>query len=387
MGRLLAGTAVLWAFGGCRALSPKPKLAEPFASSQGAIVGSIVMRGHEFPNVIPHSAEEVFFAQVSANGAVDADHPVSSNHYADGLIYLLNIPPGRYVPLTSSYYHRGVRYQGRLTPEEAKLWAVDVRPGEIAFFGANTLRTEWQGLGKGILDFFKQILAHIPPFPRPTTRIEISTPRTDRAPQTEAHALRQAREELKGTLWIEAVDRRLTVLGNPPETLTTGLIFKKPKPKLGEGAFKYVETLGWGDPKPAPGGLRWLEPKNRAEILVAYLQRGVEGYKPREAYLEDMRTAGTDEDAHMLSEITISSRTAKMVQYTTYVTPPGALVGSRAKAFRTETLLVPAADGFYLLRYRAERGAFADFFAVFRKFIQYVEYEVPLEKKRPVDEF
>ncbi len=367
---------------GCRTLAPRKKPVEPFAASQGALFGSVVMRGHEFPNVIPHGVEEMFFAQVLPSGELDLDHPIATNYLEGGQVYLLNIPPGRYVPLTASYYHRRVRYQGKLPPDEGKLWAVDVGPGQVAYLGADTLRTEWQGFGHAIMDWLKQLVAHLPPFPRLTTSIEVSTPRVDRAPETEAHALRRAREALKGSLWVAAIDQRLTVLGNPPEPVLQGLVFKTKKARVGQGAFKYIETLGWGQPKAAPGGLRWSEPKGRAEVLVAYMQPDVPGYKPRDRYLDDMRAAGSPEDTHVLTEIMISSRPAQVATYTTYLYGEAALPGSEVRVFKTETLLVPAADGYYILRYRALRASFDAFYQPFRRFAQYVEYEAPMTKPR-----
>jgi hypothetical protein len=368
----------------CRSLSSSKKPIEPYGASQGAIFGSIVLRGHEFPNVIPHRAEEVFFVQV-VDGKPDLDHPRATNYLGGGYFFLLNIPPGRYMPITASYYQRRVRFQAKLPLDEAKLWAVDVSPGQISFMGANTLRTEWQGFGRAFINFFKKVYAHIPPFPRPTAPVVISTPRVNRTTPIEATALRAARGILEGSQWVAAIDRRLTVIGNPPEPITTGLLFKKKKPKLGEGkAFKYIETLDWGEPKPAPGGLRWREKKDRAEIVVSYLKPGMEGFRPREKYLEEMRAAGSPEDSHTLEAVVISSRTAQVARYTTYVYPEGRLLGTAPEVFATETMLVPAAEGYYILRYRAKRDSFSEYYEEFRRFVHYIEYDVPLERPKPV---
>ncbi|OGR82795.1 MAG: hypothetical protein A3J74_10790 [Elusimicrobia bacterium RIFCSPHIGHO2_02_FULL_57_9] len=197
---------------------------------------------------------------------------------------------------------------------------------------------------------------------------------------SETQALDGARAALSGTLWSEYARKRLEILGNPVEPIMIGFFRKRPAPRFELERFSYIDILKWGEPVKAASGLEWRQPKGRARIAVNFLVPDAEGYKPQEDYLKDMRAAGSPEDSHMLREVILSSRTAYAATYTTYYYPPADLVGSRVEIYRSETLLVPDNGGFYLVRYRAQREHFNKYYALFRRFAQYLAFEK--EKKR-----
>jgi hypothetical protein len=380
MRRVKSALAVAVALGAAACAPPVPKAVEPSGDTQGAVIFGMTVRGREFPNIVPHRVETAYFAQVGLDGQLDRDNLLLSNFRAGDYVVLLNIPPGRYAPVAGSYFHKNVRYLVKLDPELSDSWIVEVRPGHVAFVGDALLRTEWEGALLAILNMLKNIGAFVDPLWHPTINVEGSSPRLDKAVEDEAAALHAARRSLSRTQWVGGIDNRLAELGNPPEPIRHGAIFKTTVKPIPAGRFAYIDTLGWGPPRKAPGGLEWVEPGKKAMVQVLFLQPGMAGYKPPEQYLVDMREAGSPDDSHNLYEVALASRTASAARYTIYQYPQASLTGSEVRVYVTETMMVQDVDGIYIIRLRALRESFDKLHSLFRRFTGYVVFlprEIP----------
>ena len=358
---------------------PVPKPVQPSGDTQGAVIFGLRVQGREFPSILPHRMETVYFAQQGSDGRFDRDRLLTSNYRAGGYAVLLDVPPGVYGPIAGAYFHKNARYLVKLDPALTDSWAVEVRPGAIAFAGDALLRTEWGGLLVTLFNFGKNVWAYIGFYWHPTIDVDAGSPRLAKDTGTEAAALHAARRRLRRTQWTDAIDKRLAELGNPPEPIQRGLVFKTTVKPTPAGRFAYIDTLGWGDPIKVPGGLEWRKSRKRALVQALFLQPEMPGYKPAEQLLEDMREAGSPEDSHSLFDVALASRTARGALYTTYQYPPASLTGSEVKVYVTEVLLVQDEDGLYILRLRALRESFAKMHSAFRRFAGQVIF-LPREK-------
>lgn len=377
----MSGKAILLAaalaLGAAACAPPVPKPVEPSGDTQGAVIFGLTVRGREFPSIVPHRIETAYFAQVGPDGQLDRDNLLLSNYRAGDYVVLLNVPPGRYSPVAGSYFHKNVRYMVKLEPALSDSWTTEVRPGAIAFVGDALLRTEWEGALMALLNMLKNAGAFVDPLWHPTIQVEGVSPRLDKKLEDEAAALHAARRRLAATLWAGVIDKRLGELGNPPEPIRHGTIFRTTVKPTPAGRFAYIDTLGWGNALKVPGGLEWREPKKRAIVQVLFLQPGMEGYKAPDQYLEALRQAGSPEDSHTLFEVGLASRTAQAALYTIYQYPRASLTGSEVRVYVTETMLVQDDDGIYIIRLRALRDSFEKLHSLFRRFAGYVVFLPP----------
>ncbi|MBI4376404.1 MAG: hypothetical protein HY549_08135 [Elusimicrobia bacterium] len=367
------------ALGGCVTFSAQD--LEQASMAEGAAAVVIAFRGAGFPSFLTHYADSVVFASINSRGQLERERFLRSNFTAGRVVYLLNAPPGRYAPIYASYRFGRARYLAQIDDKTALDWSGQVSANRITFLGANEFTTVWRGGLAMLSNSLRHIGGSMPPFRRKTIRIEVVSPKGLRSPVEESAVLRASREYLSGSYWAELAGRRLRELGNPPEPIFVGRLFKKPAPRISAGSFSYIDTLKWGAGRKIEGGLEWREPKGRARILVHLVVPGSPGYKEKDEYIRHMRSAGGPEDDHVLGEIVISSRAAHSVRYTTYQYPPTELVGSRVTVLRSETVMVPEEEGYFLLHYRTERRYFQRFLPEFHRFIQYLNFHAKQEKK------
>lgn len=372
-GALLAAVGGLLA-GLCGCLAPV-RPAEPSEAGQGALVLSLSFKGVTLPNFRRHGARAVYFARLDAKGEPDMDHLLVSNYAKGRWVYLLDAPPGRYTPVAASYSFGRSRFLARIPPQLQKELSSTVRPGELSFGGKGILLTDWLGFDTAFFNALKHLAAYLPPFRARTLPVAYQAWRLDRSSKAEAEAMRRSLRDLAGTFWFEAADRRLLAMGNPPEPVMEGLLFARPARRRQEERFSYIDTLGWGDPSRIEGGLEWRRSRGGPAVAVLFLRPGTPGYRPADRYLRDLRSEGSPEDVHAAWSVVVASRTAQATRHTAYHYPEGALLGSAAEILVTETLLVPEAEGFHLIRCKAGRREFEALRPRFRRFIENLVFE------------
>jgi hypothetical protein len=373
MRRILGAALACATLSGCLV---EQRLRPPTDPGHGAIVMALSFKGREMPYWRRHLAQELFFRRELPDGTLE---PVliPANYRAHDRLYALDLPPGVYRLVAASYFTGRSRQFVKLEREQTKDWTVAVKPGRLTFAGIGLLPRTGQGLGPFVLNGLRRAASYLPPFRRAVIKVQIGLPRLDRSTSAELETLRLARVDLSGTRWGELVSDRLHELGNPPDPITEGLVFRKAVPHERASTFSYIDTLEWGPPRPVPGGLEWRRPKTPAAISVALVPVSGDGARPLERMLAELREAGAPEDTHTLSQISVSTRPAYSALYTSYVYRDTELVGSDVRVVKTQEILVPDARGVYRLRYRAEASLFERHLPAFERFIRYLQLYPP----------
>jgi hypothetical protein len=361
-------------------VTPYRAVRERTDPAHGAIVMALSFKGRDLPYWRRHLGEELFFSRLKPDGSLDAEI-ISANYRANDRIYALDLPAGRYAPVAAAYFTGRSRQLARFDEALSRKWAVDVRPGEIAFAGVAQLpRTaeNWSGPAWNLL---RRAASYLPPFKRAVIEVRFEGARLNNTPAAELETLQLARADLAGTFWAEPIAARLLALGNPPPVLTEGLIRKTPVPRRAAETFTYIDTLGWGPAQRVQGGLQWQAGKDPAWISIVFVPEAGEGGKRLDAIVRELREAGAPEDSHSLSEVVVSSRPALSGLFTTYVYPQASLVGSKVVVFKTRTILVPAAAGAYKAQFRAQAAAYERHRAQFENFLRYVDFAPPVKER------
>jgi opacity protein-like surface antigen len=149
-------------------------------------------------------------------------------------------------------------------------------------------------------------------------------------------------------------------------------IFYRPKtrPYMANPNFSLEMDLSWKGPTKIPGGVRYSEKNGRAAIAVAYIRKGLKGYRTPTAFRQYMREQGTVLDSHILSTVEISSRVADMGRWTTYRYTPGTRLGERKEVNLTQMLHIADPQGVYIVAYEASRRNFPTYHGVFKKMLK-----------------
>ncbi|MBI4677903.1 MAG: hypothetical protein HY748_10005 [Elusimicrobia bacterium] len=322
---------------GCSTMSPRSRPPEPTSPTNGAIVARVVLNAGWFGTRSPYS---MTFHRLKADGR--PDEAVFVTNFKSGRdVYLLDAVPGRYVPVSVRYMRQNNSYDIGFPEKALKDLAVGVRPGSAVFAGRLTVAV------KGRAGKRSEFLG------------------ADLNKEAEIAAMDCALKDLDGTLWRDMVARRRESLG-PSEAAVTEK--GKVVPRQSKGKYTYVDMLGWGSPVRIRGGLEWRQPQGRARIALVWFTQDMREYKSPAEHLAALRSAGSPEDDHKVSEVVFCSRTGYEARYTTYFYPEGTLVGSLVKVYLTETLLVPEPEGVFFLHYRAEKAHFEKFHPQFRAF-------------------
>ena len=364
----------------CSCVTPPRSLRERTDPAHGAIVMALSFKGSVFPYWRRHQAEELFFSRLRSDGSLDPQL-VPANYRANDRIYLLDAPAGRYAPVAASYFTGRSRQLAKLEESLARKWAVEVKPGQIAFAGVAQILRVTDGWGTPTLNVLRRAASYLPPFRRAVIPVEFESPRLNVTRAAEIETLRLARVDLASTFWSEAVEERMLALGNPPPEVLEGLIRKNPVARRQAETFTYIDTLGWGEPLRVSGGLQWQAGKDSAWISIVFLPEQGPSGKPLNLLLRELREAGAPEDSHTLTDIAISSRSAYMGLYTSYIYPEASLVGSKVLVFKTQTVVVSTTGGAYKAQYRAEAGEFEHHRAAFERFLLYVGFAPPVKEK------
>lgn len=371
---------LLW----CAALGLSSCMTTPAARERshldnGAIMMAVSFKGREFPYWRRHRAEELFFAEIQPGGAF-AERFTPANFRAGDRLYVLDIPPGRYALVGITYFTGRARQIARFPEKLAKEWAVEVKPGQLAFGGVAEIPRVMDGWDVFFMNGLRRAAQYLPPFKRALIPMKFDQQRLrlDRTQNAEVEALRYARFDLSGTQWTEAVADRMARLGSPPPPIMEGTFRKKAvKPRQAD-SFYWMDTLGWGEPVPVAGGLEWRRPKSSAVVSVTYHPKQGKNARDLETELAAVRQAGVGaEDTHTLAEVRVSSRSALAATYTAYVYPQASLLGSERKVVKTQALFVPVDDGFYRLQLRGEQADFEKQQPAFERFIRYLHLAKP----------
>ncbi|MHB2025709.1 MAG: hypothetical protein ACYCPQ_03580 [Elusimicrobiota bacterium] len=369
-------------FWGCASVNRQPR--QPVSLTQGGLILSIKMEGYNFPYFLNHDADFASFAQIGPDGAPNMDRIRTSNFYRKPYIYLLNVPPGRYVPIAASYSFLGGRDTVIFDPETITDWTTEIKPGQIAFMGENSIYYEWMDGVELSTRCASHLRGFVPFIPKPVIFLESRLPTDDKSPAAQAQALRHAVRDLKKTLWLPAVETELEQTGNPPPPLWKDFFHRHKMKPLRTRAFSYFNILpGWRGPFRVPGGLEWREKHGRARIAISYVTPNSSGYESVSRYIEDMRSAGAAGDDHLVSQIRFSTWTAYSAIYNSYDYPAANLVGSKVKTYRTRTILVPNGNRYYLIHYRSLEKYFKSYEGIFDRFIWHVVLTPPKPKTPP----
>jgi hypothetical protein len=357
---------------GCAPLV-KPRLV---ASDRAAIMASITMHRTGFLNPT-YIFDRILYARLDRKGNPDPNRllvaDVSSKHY----VYLLDIPPGSYVPVGAGYAFMGARYWTRFHADEIAPWKIKVAPGEIGFLGGNRLQPIGEvEIGKMLGHLLRRLAVLFPPWRRAVIRFEAAPLDPDRSAEAEIRAMRETITALAGTPWASIAERRLRQLGNPPRPLFTGWLFRRPVIPVKSRYFSYDDLLGWGHPYRVRGGLEWRSPRDRARIAVRYIADG-SGGQPLGDYLRDLAAAGSPEDAHFAAKTLLLGQDAYRVRYTTYAYPRQLLLGAKTRVFITKAVVVPKKGGYYVLHLRALKRYFPESERLFDRFIRHLDLAVP----------
>lgn len=283
----------------------------------------------------PPAAAE--FARVKEADVLDPEL-LKSNHASAGNLYLLDVPPGRYAPVSITWRRMGRARATRLTKAQSLMAAADVGPGKLAFGGR-----------------FRNLYWKVP---KDTAALKSLV---DRSTETERAALELALADLGGMLWLEPLRARLAELGpaGEPALLPPGIALEKAP------GFSYRDTLGWGPPVKLNSGLEWREKLGRARIAAQYRKAGEPGSKGLGEELKFLKEAGSPEDDRPIRETITGGRPSFTARTTTYYYPPGYLLGGVVEAYVTETILIPGARGVWKLHYRAQKQFFDRFYPDF----------------------
>lgn len=153
------------------------------------------------------------------------------------------------------------------------------------------------------------------------------------------------------------------------------------KPFLDHPQFSFYIKRDWKGPDSVDGGVRFVDPKDRAWISIRFLLPNAEDYKTPNRYRQYMREQGAVEDSHVLRTVQISSRTASIARFTTYNYAPEFLLGESVKVLYTEMTMIPDPAGVYILRYEAPKKYFFKFHRVHRELMQSLTLATPAEEK------
>jgi hypothetical protein len=358
MTRFWALAALLLA--GCSSLPPQPE-----ALSQTALVLSFKTEGMLFSWA--DAAQRVALAPLKADGSLDLDQSFFPTLRRGARLYYLNLPPGRYAPVAAYWTRHGLRHAVRVPSERAKEFVVETKSGEFRFMGNIRFKRRWENWPRFLLNGLKSGRILLPPFRPAVSFVDAIFKLRDASKGAEAKALRAALEDLAGTEWTPAIRARLLSLKLPAEhpVEIQGFFRRRevPAPIRWTPVFGWVDTLEWGEPFEAGGGLEWRHPSKEARIQVA-----LRTSPPFSRALETLKGLGSPEDSHVHRETLISTRTAYAVRYTTYHYPEPYLTGAVVKVSITETLLVPQQEGYWVVQLRAARDEFSKVLPAFVRF-------------------
>ena len=365
--RVMAAAGLLL-LSGCAGIPPR----EPTALSHGLLVVRARVRG-AILSFASNMADSATLEQLGPEGEPIPGKEAVAGGGGAGLACFLALPPGRYALTSVSFRARGVRYRVEVPPALGRKEAVDLRPGAAAFMRDFTFDARFPDFDVAV-ERALTVIGHwlTPWMRRPVIPRDVDLRGIDRSIMAEARVLRAALATLGGTQWRGALEARLRELGAPEPAKTTGAIRPKEIPLRPEAFLSWRDTLDWGEPKRAGGGLVWSKPGGTARVAVFFTSATARGFSGFEAAVREMRASALTtnvSDRGELYEVRVATRVGAAARTTSYDYPEETLIGSETRISVTETVLVADASGMYTLRLRAAKEEFAAVLPSFREFL------------------
>lgn len=364
--------------GGCAGTGPIPP---PTSTEHGLVIVRAETHGALFFSSIKRADSGTIEALDDKGGPLDQIPSFRSALGADGFLYFLNLPAGRYALRSASFKARGVRYVVKTNEEEARKAAIVLAPGKAAYAGTHRFASEWPefwtALGRAL-----RILLHwaTPWTTRPLIPRDGPYRGVEFSPDREAKALLSARGALAGTPWRRLVEERVRLAGVPEPPPLRGALRPKELPLREEKNLSWRDSLGWGDPRRVAEGYEWRAPEGQARAVVFFTTASAPGFAGFDAAKRELTRRSSVDDTGALTEVRVSTRVGLAGRSTSYGYPDGTLVGSEVEVVVTETVLIPDAYGTWTARLRAPRGEFAAVLPKFREFLTQLVFGPPRKK-------
>lgn len=386
MRRLVPAAAAL-SLAGCAALWPPPPPPQA-GLDQGMLIARVEVHGAVFHK----SKKTADLAQLEAldnSGAPVPGLRAQSGLAVNGYAVFFGLPAGRYVLRSASFPARGARDHYKIPKDDDAKRAVVLRPGAAAYMGQYRFDSDGPGFwvrvgraGRIVFHWFTPFLRR-PAIERVTNQgVHESTP------QLETAALLAVRGAFKGTPWSRPIAARLKELSAPEPVTLAGIVRRRELPLRPEPFLSWRDTLDWGVPRRAAGGIAWKRPGGEAQVVVFFTTRTAPGFLGWEASVAELRRESTTsvEDRGGLFSVRVATRTGLGARVTKYRYPDGVLVGSETAVIVTETILVPDGAGQYTARLRAPRDEFKAALPAFREFLIQLVLGPPPPKAAPKQE-
>ncbi|MFA6319094.1 MAG: hypothetical protein WC943_16910, partial [Elusimicrobiota bacterium] len=170
---------------GCSSPAVRVRAPEPTSPTNGSLAARVFIQGGWFSAFKPYS---LTFQRLKADGKPEEEAFVSNFRSGDN-VYLLDVLPGRYVPVSVRFMRQNNSRDIEIPENLRKDLGVEVRSGEVVFAGLLNFAVRGRAGKKSVF----------------TGR--------DVSKEAEIAALDAALQDLDGTLWRDAVSRRRDALG------------------------------------------------------------------------------------------------------------------------------------------------------------------------------
>ncbi|MCM2305542.1 MAG: hypothetical protein NDJ72_12610 [Elusimicrobia bacterium] len=379
--------ALALAAGGLAACASVPP-PQPASLDHGILIARVGTEGVLFHRSVKW-ADKGSISEVDDAGERIPGQRGLSGPGPDGYVIFYNLPPGRFVLRSASFRARGARYQVQPPrPEEKKRAAVLPRGG-AAYLGTYVFDSRWPEFGELMWNAARVAFHWLTPFlRRPLLTRNTGLPTYEAGRAEETKALLAVRGALAGTQWSPVIAARLRELGAAEPPKLAGVLRSRPLPLREEPILSWRDTLKWGEPRRAPGGIAWRRPGGEAQIAVFHTTATAPGFAGYEAAVSELRSeaAASVEDRGGVYEVAVGTRIGVAARATKYRYPEGVLVGSETIVIVTETILVPDGYGIFTARLRAPRGEFESVLPAYREFLQQLALGPPPPKAPPKTE-
>ncbi len=361
---------------------------QPHSLDHGLLIARAQARGAIFWRRT-NPADSARIVALDSKGVPVPGLEAMSGLAVNGYMVFFGMPAGRYVLRTASFPARGVRYQLTAPLEAEAKRAVVLRPGTAAYLGDHGFNSIWPEFMVAV-ERGARIVAHwLTPFlKRPLLPRDAPMRDFEAGPAAETKALLAVRGALSGTQWRRIVDARLRELSAPEPAKISGVMRPRELPLKEEPFLGWRDTLDWGEPRRAAGGLAWRRPGGEAQIAVFFTTASAPGFRGWDAAVSELRRSAwaSVEDSGGVYEVRVATRVGLSVRTTKYKYPDGVLVGSETAVILTETTMVPDGYGQYTARLRAPRGEFEAVLPAYREFLLQLVLGPPKPKSAPKQE-
>jgi hypothetical protein len=373
--RVLAAAAAL-SLVLCACATQRPM--EPTAPNHGLLIARARVRGALLP-FTNDTADSAVVEQLDDDGEPVPGKIAVSGYCAEGAIYFMDLPRGRYALKSVSFPARGARYEVTLSSALFRPAAAELGDGAAAFLGALTLDGRFPDFDVAVDRALSLGERWAVPFLNwPPIERDAEVRSLDRTPTAERESLLAARADLASTQWRETVSARLREMGAAEPAARAGGVRNREIPLKQEVFFGWRDTLQWGPPARSKNGLSWRRPGGEARVAVFFTTASAPGFAGYDEALRQMRdAAGGLEDPAALYEVRVGGRFGQASRQTSYRYPEGTLVGSEVAVSVTETTLVPDPSGMYTARLRAPREEFEKILSAYREFLLQLSLERP----------